>query len=85
MLPHLEYGEGRSTQTGGAVMFIKVVYPDGTAGKVKSSMLDGLMKAGEIVAFRCSEGWVEARRKNKSMYRGINRREAQPEMFFARF
>ncbi len=45
-------------------MFISVIYPDGTAGKVRSSRLSRLMKAGEIVAYKCSEGWVELRRKN---------------------
>ncbi len=44
-------------------MFIKVIYSDGMPGRVRSSLLGRLMKAGEIVAYKCSEGWVELRRK----------------------
>ncbi len=47
-------------------MFISVIYPDGTAGKVRSTRLSRLMKSGEIVAYKCSEGWVELRRKNNN-------------------
>jgi hypothetical protein len=61
----------------GLDMFLKVIYPDGTSGVVKSSTLEGLIKAGEIVAFHCSEGWVEARRKrNNANYTGLERRRS---------
>ncbi len=57
-------------------MYLKVIYPDGTTGMVKSSTIPGLIKAGKIVAFQCSEGWVEERRKNKERYYGLERRKA---------
>ena len=63
---------------GGLDMFMKVVYPDGTSGVVKSKEIEGLIKAGKIVAFHCSEGWVEARRKQNVRYRGPERRAFLP-------
>lgn len=42
---------------------LKVISPDGTTGMAKASTIDGLMKAGKIIAFHCPEGWVEVRRK----------------------
>jgi hypothetical protein len=70
---------------GGIAMQLKVIYPDGTSGMVKASTIDGLIKAGKIIAFLCSEGWVEARRKSKSTFSGIDKRRATPISFFAGF
>ena len=67
-------------------MFLKVIYPDGTSGMVKSSTIDGLTKEGKIIAFHCSEGWVEVRRKrNVEEYKGMDRRKNKPEYFYAGF
>lgn len=66
-------------------MFLKVVYPNGTSGMVKALTINGLMKAGEIIAFLCSEGWVEVRRKSKNTYGGADRRKTKPQHFFAKF
>ena len=66
-------------------MQIKVIYADRTSGMVKASTIDGLMKAGKIIAFYCSEGWVEARRKSKNTYNGVDRRRTKPKRFFASF
>jgi hypothetical protein len=55
-------------------MFIKVVYPDGTAGKEASTTIGNLAKSGEIVAYQLSEGWVELRRKKFIRYSGPDRR-----------
>ena len=43
-------------------MLIKVIYVDNTAGVVKASSLDQLIKKGKIVAFRRSEGWAKVGR-----------------------
>ena len=68
------------------MMFLKVIYPDDTSGMVKASIIEGLMKSGKIVAFHCSEGWVEVRRKrNIEEYNGIDRRKTNPESFFAQY
>jgi hypothetical protein len=71
--------------TGGNNMVLNVIYTDGTSGKIKSSTLDGVRKSGKIIAFHCSEGWVDVRRKNKSAYNGLDRRTSTQEMFFAGF
>lgn len=56
-------------------MLIKVIYPDGSSGMVRSSTLGKLTKEGAIVAFKCTEGWVEVRRKHDPAdYRGPERR-----------
>ncbi len=47
-------------------MFISVIYPDGTSWKVRSSILRSLIQLGKVVAYKCSEGWVEVRRKKDS-------------------
>ena len=70
---------------GGLDMFLKVIYPDGASGMVKASMIDRLRKTGEIIAFHCSEGWVDVRRKIKISYSGSGRRRIKPEEFFAKF
>jgi hypothetical protein len=70
---------------GGFDMLIKVLYTGGTLGKVKSSTLNNVMKSGEIIAFHCSEGWVDVRRKSKDTYSGVDRRRLDQEMFFAGF
>jgi hypothetical protein len=60
-------------------MFIKVIYPDGTAGKIRSSFLGSMMQMGRIVAYRCSEGWVETRRTSGARnYLGPERRVIIP-------
>jgi hypothetical protein len=62
---------------GGVALHLKVLYPDGTSGIIKASILEGLIKTGKIVAFHCSEGWVEVRRKQKSKnYLGPERRKS---------
>lgn len=66
-------------------MQIKVIYPDGTSDMVKASIIEGLIKAGKIIAFLCSEGWVEVRRKSKGSFYGIDRRRTEPKRFFAGF
>ena len=67
-------------------MLFKVIYPDGSSGMVKSQMLAGLMKSGGIIAFHCSAGWVEVRRRSEaSTYKGIDRRRTKPENFYAKF
>lgn len=63
---------------GGMLMYLKVIYPDGTVGKVRSASIGHLAKTGEIVAYQCSEGWVELRRKRYAAYRGPDRRQASP-------
>ena len=66
-------------------MFLKVIYPDGTAGMAKASAIGGMIKAEKIIAFYCSEGWVEVRRKSKTAYYGAERRMTNPQMFFREF
>ena len=63
---------------GGLDIFQRVIYPDATSGIVKGSTIEGLMKSGKIVAFHCSEGWVEVRRTHNMDYTGPERRVAQP-------
>ncbi len=56
-------------------MLIKVIYPDGSSGSVRSSALGRMTKEGKIVAFKCTEGWVEVRRKHApDDYKGPERR-----------
>ncbi len=60
-------------------MFIEVLYPDGTTGKVRSSMMRRMSQMERIVAYKCSEGWVEVRRKKSGdYYRGPERRVIIP-------
>ncbi len=60
-------------------MFIKVIYPDGVSGKVRSSILRTMIQLRRIVAYKCSEGWVELRRKsNAENYCGPERRVIIP-------
>ncbi len=60
-------------------MFIKVIYPDGSSGTVRSPILRGMIQLGRIVAYKCSEGWVEVRRKeNPDNYHGRERRVIIP-------
>ncbi len=60
-------------------MLINVIYPDGTSGKVRASILNSLIKFGRIVAYKCSEGWIELRRKkDTSNYSGSERRVIIP-------
>lgn len=66
-------------------MVLNVIYTDGTAGKIKSNTLDGARKSGKIIAFHCSEGWVDVRRKIKGPYYGFDRRRTNEEKFFAGF
>ncbi len=56
-------------------MLIKVIYPDGSSGMVRSSALGRMTKEEKIVAFKCTEGWVEVRRKHDPAdYYGPERR-----------
>jgi hypothetical protein len=60
-------------------MLIKVIYPDGSSGTIRSSSLGKLSKEGGIVAFKCTEGWVEVRRKHDTtVYEGPERRVIIP-------
>jgi hypothetical protein len=70
---------------GGLDTFHKVIYTDGTVGVEKATKIGGLRRAGKIVAFHWSGGWVEVRRKSKSTYHGVDRRNTKPEMLFDRF
>ena len=61
-------------------MRIKVIYIDGTSDMVRPSTLGRLMELDGIVAYQCSEGWVEVRRKQlKGNYFGPERRKSKPE------
>ncbi len=56
-------------------MLIKVIYADGSTGLVRSSALGRMTKEEKIVAFKCTEGWVELRRKHAPAdYEGPERR-----------
>jgi len=66
-------------------MRLNVIYTDGTSGKVKSTKLEGLRKSGEIIAFHCSEGWVDVRPKSKSTCNGVERRKTNQEKFLANY
>ena len=59
-------------------MLIKVVHADGHPGTVRSTSLGELVKSGEVVAYQCSEGWIEVRRKPRKGYehKGLERRKA---------
>lgn len=61
----------------GLDMFLKVMYPDGTSGFERSTIIGQLSKAGKITAYYCSEGWIEVRRKQKNKdYFGPERRKS---------
>lgn len=64
---------------------IKVIYTDGTSEKIRALTLEVVKKTGKIIAFHCSEGWIEVRRKGKSTFNGVDRRKTTPEKFFAGF
>ena len=66
-------------------MLLNVIYADGTSGKIKSTTLEGLRKSGKIVAFHCSEGWVDVKPKSKSTYKWVERRISGQEKFFANY
>ena len=59
-------------------MEIKVIYHDNSAGVVKDYLLDDLLRAGKVVAFRRSSGWVtigrDPVRQGGSEYAGPERR-----------
>jgi|SRR6185369_426164 len=67
--------------SGDSNMRLDVIYTDGTSGKIKSTTLEGAKKSGKIIAFHCSEGWVDARPKSKSTYNGVERRRSDLEKF----
>ena len=60
-------------------MLIKVIRDDGTSGIVRSTSLGELVKSGKVVAYQCSEGWIESRRKPRKgkadEYTGVERRK----------
>jgi hypothetical protein len=61
----------------GLDMFLKVVYPDGSSGFERSTVIGQLSKSYKIVAYLCSEGWIEVRRKQKDKnYSGPERRRS---------
>ena len=66
-------------------MFLNVIFPDGTIGTVKFTTLTNLIKSGKIIAFHCSKGWVEVRRKSKSVFNGVDRRQMNPDRFYEVF
>ncbi len=63
-----------SQPQGGIDMSLKVIFSDGTIGTIKFSILTNLIKSGKIVAFQCSDDWVELRRKRNDGYKGVDRR-----------
>jgi hypothetical protein len=65
---------------GEIAMMIKVLCADGTFGTVRSAKLGELVKKGGIAAYKCSEGWVEVRRKRNIGYSGKERRVHRPGM-----
>jgi hypothetical protein len=60
---------------GGLFMYLKVIYPDGTPGMVRATTIGELIRTSKIIAYQCSEGWVELRRKKNMGYKGGERRE----------
>ena len=63
-------------------MFLRVAYSDGTIGLITSSILGFLSKSGKIIAYQCSDGWIEVRRKqNNANYSGPERRKADLPIF----
>lgn len=76
--------EAGETQ-GGMGMQIKVIYPDGTSDMVRAGTIDGLIKNGKIIAFLCSEGWVEVRRKSTTSFNGVDRRRTPSKNYFGGF
>jgi len=44
-------------------MLIKVIYPDGSIGLIKTAHFTKLVKMNLIAAYQSFEGWVEIRRK----------------------
>ncbi len=63
-------------------MFLKVAYSDGTTGLITSSILGFLSRSGKVIAYQCSDGWVELRRKQKDAnYSGPERRKADLPIF----
>jgi hypothetical protein len=69
-----------SNSPGDIAMMIKVLYADGVFGTVRSANLGELVKKEGIVAYKCSEGWVEVRRKRNIGYSGKERRVHIPGM-----
>lgn len=66
----------------GNSMLTKVIFSNGSLGKARSSSVDYLTKLGKIVAYQCSMGWVEARRKlNNKTYVGPERRRSNFPLF----
>jgi hypothetical protein len=61
-------------------MLIKVIRQDYTEGFVEDFLLEGMIKAGKIAAFRRSNGWVvvgsQPIREKKPKYLGPDRRKA---------
>ena len=58
-------------------MFLKVIYPDGTLGRITPSILGSLSKSGKIIAYESAGGWVEVRRKQHNKdYFGPERRKS---------
>ena len=67
-------------------MDLKVIHIDGTVSIEQAGTINELIKSGKIVAFYCSGGWVEVRRRsNAENYTGIDRRKTKPEDFFSNF
>lgn len=55
-------------------MRLKTIRNDGTPLLVKSSEIGTMINSGEIVAYQCSEGWKELRRKENIEFQGPDRR-----------
>ncbi len=55
-------------------MLIKVIFSDGSQGMVRSSRLVKLIGLGNVAAYKPFDEWIELRRKQKSVYKGIERR-----------
>ena len=58
-------------------MLVRVIYRDGKAGFIKASTIIELKEEGKIVAYKFTDRWVEARRKQQSKpdYQGPERRK----------
>lgn len=57
-------------------MLVRVIYRDGTPGFIKASTIIELKEEGKIVAYKFTDRWLEARRKQSNQdYEGPERRK----------
>ncbi len=55
---------------------IKVIFASGRIGEVRPSRLGRLLRLHRIAAYKPFDTWVEVRRKERTDYRGPERRVA---------